>query len=365
MTRKNKEYINRIELSPRKWSVDKGNILTILGLDTREKWVNFLYSVMTFVALVVVYFIYGAGLIDNFLAFIIGMIIVGVRIGVRVYEKLTDEKFSESTLEKRIFFIITNIVFLYGVMMMLNLVFSFEFWYRIGISNRWIDDILISVNSLLILIIAMGVYLFWDRRSAMKYPVKEQARKRAVDLELGNLIVIVWFLIIIPVVLIFTIIPIATTIDLQIWGGTGMSYVYDQEYSGILNGVFSGQGIDDWFAYVFFILFQAPIPSLMIGFMGISSIAVILAQSLAGTGRVVVGVASGIIAIIPMLFVLSAISGSIPPPQELIDQIGLNYSIASFIHGLGLVITFTVMISLMGVFIVSSRALTADFSRTR
>lgn len=320
---------------------------------TKERKVNLLYNISLFVTLVVVYSLYGFRVWDNLVAFLVSSSIFAIRIIAYLVEKLTNdemwEKFDEPRTQKGLF-ILDYIVISYGVIMMFNLIFDFRLWWKIGLVDRWIDEIAISINSLLFSLILLGVYLIYANKDELKTGKfkgfsKEEGTQSPVWFYLRILLLVV-----IPALLIIFLIPIYKEIDLILFNG----------YIGSI--VFSGQGMEDWFGFVFYIIFQAPIPMIMISFMGLSSIAVILAQNLANVGRTISGVAVGIIAIVPMLFVLSAITGSVPPPPELVDIIGLSKGIASFIYGLGLIINYIVMVSIMGVFIMSSRALGMDFA---
>jgi len=327
------------------------NVIAIL-FGTREKKANLLYNISLFSFLIVTFFLYGFGIWDSFLAFMVCSSIFVIRIIAYLVEKLTDDeiwaKFDQPRTQKGLF-IFDYIIVSYGMMILFNLIFDFRLWWRVGLVNRWIDEIALSVNSLLFSIILLGVFLIYANRDELKTGrfkgfSKEDVSKSPVWFYLQVLLLIIF-----PTLMIVFLIPVYKEIDLMLYDG----------YIGSLT--FSGQAMEDWFAYVFYILFQAPIPSIMIAFMGIASIAVILAQNLANIGRLISGVAVGIIAIIPMLFILSAITGSIAPPPELVEIIGLSKAIASFVYGLGLIITYVVMVSIMGVFISSSRALGMDF----
>jgi uncharacterized membrane protein (DUF485 family) len=328
---------------------------TIVSLifGTKEKKVDLLYNISLFVTLVVTYFLYGFRVWDNLVAFLVSSSIFAIRIIAYLVEKLTNddiwEKFDEPRTQKGLF-ILDYIIISYGVIMMFNLIFDFRLWWRIGIVNRWIDEIAISINSLLFTLILLGVYLIYANKDELKTGKfkgfsKEEGTQSSIFFFLQVLLLIIF-----PTLLIIFLIPVYKEIDLILFNG----YIGSMTYSG--------QAMEDWFGFVFYIIFQAPIPSIMIAFMGISSIAVILAQNLANVGRTISGVAVGIIAVIPMLFVLSAITGSIPPPPELVDIIGLSKGVASFVYGLGLIINYIVMVSIMGVFIMSSRALGMDFA---
>lgn len=329
---------------------DRTVIALLFG--TREKKVNLLYNLSLLAFLITTFFLYGFGVWDSYISFLVCASIFVIRIITYLVEKLTDDeiwaKFDDPSTRK-VLFVFDYIIISYGVTMMFNLIFDFRLWWRIGLVDRWIDEIAISVNSLLFSLVLLGVYLIYVNKDELKTGKfkgfsKEEGTQSPVWFYLRVLILIV-----IPALLIVFLIPIYQQIDLVLFDG----YVGSMTYSG--------QAMEDWFAFVFYIIFQAPIPAIMIAFMGISSIAVILAQNLANVGRMVSGVAVGIIAVIPMLFVLSAITGSIPPPPELVDIIGLSKAIASFVYGLGLIINYVVMISVMSVFIMSSRALGIQF----
>ena len=325
-------------------------IVSLLG--TRDKKANMLYNISLLVFMIVTFFLYGFEVWDSFIAFMVCSALFIIRIIAYLVEKLTNDeiwvKFDQPRTQKGLF-ILDYIIISYGMLMMFNLIFDFRLWWKIGLVSRWIDEVAISINSLLFTLILLGVYLIYANREELKVGrfkgfSKEEETKSPVWFYLQVLLLIIF-----PTLMIIFLIPIYKEIDLMVYDG----YVGSQ--------TFSGQAMEDWFAYVFYILFQAPIPSVMIAFMGISSIAVILAQNLANIGRLISGVAVGIIAIIPMLFILSAITGSISPPPELVEIIGLSKAIASFVYGLGLIITYVVMVSIMGVFIASSRALGMDF----
>ena len=125
---------------------------------------------------------------------------------------------------------------------------------------------------------------------------------------------------------------------------------------------YEGQALDDWFGYTLYIFLQAPIPSIMLAMMLFGGMVVILVQNQRGIGRTATGFAVAFISITPMLIVFAAFSGSIAPPDLLMTVVGLSYSIAAIIHGMGLAMTYLFGVSLLGVFISTSRALAGSWS---
>jgi hypothetical protein len=319
-------------------------------LGTREKRVEFLYTIILIVITIAVFVIYGYGLLSSFLAFMISSIMLGTRIAGYIVAKWDDPVWEQKGGRKRAMFVVQYIVIAWGVVMMYNLIYDFRLWYILGVVDRWIDEVAISFNSIMASLIILGIYVVW-----LEFENLERIETSVKGKEVGKsaktfmIMIYVLTLIVVPAILMVAFVKFYEEIDLATHGGVLQDTTY------------SGQGIDDWFAYVFYILFQAPVPAFMIAFMAIASVGVIMAQNLANVGRVISGVAMGIVAIVPLLIVFATIGGSIPPPQELVDVIGLSPSIASFIYGMGLIITYVVSVSIMGVFIASSRALIMDF----
>jgi len=341
-----------------KFLKEKGQFRVLLGnvMGSRDQKVNFFYSIFTIFAIIGTFIAYYYNIFDNVSAFIISSGLVIIRVIAFIVDKLSNEDVKEILrAEKKdpklavIIFIVEYAVFTWAFIMMFNLVYDFRMWNSIGLTNKWIYEISISINSIFASMMLIGILLIYKHR--------ENFQKQRQKGQLSFAIWYVFFFIVIPAILIAVLIPTFIQVDTLIHDGV----ISNAEYSGE-RVHFYGQGIEDWFGYTFYIFFQAPLPAFMIAIMGFGAIAVILAQNQAQIGRNVAGVAVGIIAIIPMLIVLTAISGSIPPPQELIDVIGLSRPVASFIYGMGLILTYVIAISVMGVFIASSRALTSDWA---
>ena len=99
----------------------------------------------------------------------------------------------------------------------------------------------------------------------------------------------------------------------------------------------------------------------MIAFMTVSAIGVIMAQNLGSLGSFMSAVAIATIAIVPMIVVMSAVTGSVDPPPELMEILGLDRAVASFIYGMGLVTSYVIVATILGTFIASARLFNLEF----
>jgi len=359
-------------------------------LKERGFFINLLYTLVTFFGIIGVYIFFAMGMITNVSAFTVSMIFIGIRIAIHIVQRFDllrekKEEFKAKTrkdlFDLKYLFLFEMVIIGWVCFMVLNLAFAFEFWYRIGIAELWVQDLVLTSSSTFLLLILLGVskiftsdtYSSRERRE-MKENYKELARRKGwlpslSDTTIERLIVVgdhifSFLLIGIFTLLLFGMIPLYVHIFASIWGGSPSTYmaVLEQPLGDIPEYFsFEGQAINYWFAYVFFILFMDMIPAVMIAFMSISSIVVIIAQSAGSVGRLSSQVAIGFIAVVPLLIVVMAMTGGIPAPPELSDVIGLPKPIASFVYGLGLILTFTLFVSVLAVFIGSTRALAGDF----
>ena len=296
---------------------------------------NFIMNMITIGIFVTIFYLYGYNILDKNLSFFISSGIIALRLILHLLEKVGSLREMETPTTRIVILIIDYIIIIFAFVMLFNLIFDFRLWYIIGVAGRWIEEIVISINIILFSLIGLGIYTIYIQREAMKKGVPTE--------NVLSLVVNVIILIIVPVVFMVGIMPYLLSIDLSIFGG-------------VLHATtFEGQVVSDWFSYVFYILFQAPIPAIMIAFMTISAVAVIVAQNVGRLGGFMASVAIGAIAIIPLIMIMSVFTGSVDPPQELIDLVGLERSLASFIYGMGLVVSYTFVVVIIGVFVASSK----------
>lgn len=337
-------------------------------LGTKEKRVRQILNAFVIGLIITAYVLYGQLVWDGFVTFWVSSMVLAIRVLAYLVESFGDadlweewSKAGASVVIKKVTVIIEYIVMVYGLIMMFNLIYDYRLWYQLGLVEYWIDEVAYSFNSILIMLAILGFWeLYADREMLKKDPdvpnktrmTEEQYSMEVFQLRLKYLFQIV-VLIVVPIWLLATIIPYVKDVDKTQFEGFISSYRFEGQ---------AGGGFTTYFGLVFYILFQQPIPMFMIAFMGMASIATIMAQSQGTIGRMAVGVAVAVTAIVPMLFVLSALTGAIPPPIELTVDLALDQAIASFIYGLGLILTYIIAITIMGVFITSSRVLTAGWS---
>lgn len=119
--------------------------------------------------------------------------------------------------------------------------------------------------------------------------------------------------------------------------------------------VYEAQGGSNYFSYVFYILMQSQTSAIMIGFMVFGAVAVMVAQNVSDVGQIVGGFATGVVVIIPMLFIFSIFTGGIAAPDLLVEILGSG--VAQMVYGLAQTSVFILVVSIIGVFIASGRML--------
>jgi hypothetical protein len=295
---------------------------------------NFIIN-MVVVSLLIVIFVLSpveSPILARDMAFYLSILIVGIRVLVYLIDRtklyLDKEAGRGRILTDYSNYILTYIVFL----MIFNLVYSFNMFMRIGIVTEYWQEIVYTIDVVLATLVITGVINLY-LHSKMK---REKEAEGRIEFILDLLTYII-----VPIVFIVVIqfIPF-DTFDLSI---------------------VSGQTGADWFAYVFYILFQHPLPAFMIAFMTVSAIGVIMAQNLGKLGSFMSAVAIATIAIVPMIVVMSAITGSVDPPPELQEILGLDRAVASFIYGMGLVTSYVIVATILGTFIASARLFNLEF----
>jgi len=309
------------------------------------------YNVITVSSLVAIFFWYGLSLnletfaFSGFYAFLISLSVVIVRLVVLFYSKYKEDEFASIPSYKKINYLINWIILGYILIMMFNIVYDFRLFNMIGIAVRWIDEMLFSFDSILIVIVAFGIYQIITRTKYRNF-----LKKGHLDDNITGIMIVI-IMIVSPILLIIFLFPSFMTIDLNLLGG----------YFSTLHFESQASGVTDWFGFVFWMLLQAPASAFMIAYMGITAIAVMFSRSFQGAGQVVVGAVVAIAGSIGILIVFSALTGSIPAPLALSEELGFDPAIASFIYALTLIMTYVISISIMGVFISTTGSLLGEW----
>lgn len=160
--------------------------------------------------------------------------------------------------------------------------------------------------------------------------------------KMGTFITLIFFCVVAPILLIIYVLPELVNIDSGLLGGE-------------LGVVYLAQETTNYFSYVFYVLLQSPAPALMIGFMVFGAMTVMISQNIGGVGKVIGGFATGVVVIIPMLFIITIFTGGIPAPDLLIDILGVG--VAQVVFGLAETSAFILMLSIIAVFISAGRLL--------
>jgi hypothetical protein len=354
---------------------------------TKKQILRQVQNVVVVSVIILVYILYGFGVwFNSFSAFWTTSIVAGVRILAYLISSISEEKewdeLGTTALADRLRIISLHILMWLAITMGANLIYDYRFWYKLGLVELWFAELTFTINILLIFIpIVFGLTLIM-KRDALKstdYLIQQtkfrnigrQLKKRNPKKDVSSLIKgeifqykLSWyftlvFAVIIPIVFFIILMPYFRMVDEVKFGGVLSTLTYAKS--------FQAQGFTTYFGLVFYILFQQPIPMFMVAFMTFATIAVLMAQSQGRAGRLSVGVAVAISAVLPLIFVLMALTTAIPPPVELTDPsygIGLDPAIAGFVYGLGLILTYIIAITIMGVFVTSSRVLTGVWSPT-
>lgn len=111
----------------------------------------------------------------------------------------------------------------------------------------------------------------------------------------------------------------------------------------------------NYFSWVLYILLQDRVPALMISFMIFGAVSAMLIQNMGGVARVISGFALSITVIIPLLFIVTIITGGIPPPIEL--EAVLGYGTAGLVYALAQTSAFILMLAIIGVFVAGGQFL--------
>lgn len=114
-------------------------------------------------------------------------------------------------------------------------------------------------------------------------------------------------------------------------------------------------GTPNYFSWVLFILLQDRVPALMISFMVFGAVSAMLIQNMGGVARIISGFALSITVIIPLLFIITIMTGGIAPPQQLEEILG--YGTAGFVYALAQTSAFILMLAIIGVFVAGGQFL--------
>jgi len=319
---------------------------------------NLLMNIGLLILLVIVFILSPVNnpILDRDIAFFIASGFVILRVSLYLIEKVgrlrspmtpSGEPRKPTEWGKVISYILGLSVMMFVMVLLFNLIFGFRLWYRVGLIESFVEEIVFTMNASLISIIILGLYGIYVNREAYLIQTEyEQKRKELGDI-IFNSIVLVLF----PVILLVIIIPAFLSLDITIFGGVLQDTTYE------------AQAGTDWFSYVFYILFQRPLPAFMIAFMTISAIGVIMAQNLGRIGGFMSSVAIASIAIVPMIVIMSAITGAVDPPPELMEILGLDRSIAGFIYGMGLTTSYVVVVTILGTFVASAKLFNLEWAQ--
>ncbi|MFX1453773.1 MAG: hypothetical protein ACFFDB_00225 [Promethearchaeota archaeon] len=340
------------------------------SLDSKEKKISLLYTVITIGVIIATFILYGLRIWDNVACFIFTVGWIVIRAVAYIVYRLTSEETLEMVRENtdnptlaKISFIALVSIFVLGVVMYMNLMYDFRLFARCGLPHTWGSELLYSLLTWITGLIIVGFIMVANNWEGVKKRENKEilTMEDAVLLQKRFLVIIYSFVFIItPIIFATVFIPFWIQLDQTMTGGL----FFAGEYSGDSPQAhyFEGQALDDWFSYTLYIFIQAPIPSIMLAMMLFGGMVVILVQNQRGIGKTAVGFAVAFISIVPMLIVFAAFSGSIAPPDLLITVVGLSYSVAAIIHGMGLALTYLFGVSLLGVFIVTSRVLAGSWS---
>lgn len=221
------------------------------------------------------------------------------------------------------------------------LLLDMQLFQLLGLTDSGMGEIVYSINTILILFACVGVSNVIKEISTHKSTEFESIADKQDSM--ARLIMNASIQVIVPLFFVVVILPIFSTLNIE-----GVMVSGEITFEGQQTGT-------DWFAYVFYILFQRPLPAFMIAFMTVSAIGVIMAQNLGRIGSFMSATAIASIAIVPLIVVMSAITGSVAPPPELMEILGLDRAIASFIYGMGLVTSYIVVATILGTFIASAQ----------
>jgi hypothetical protein len=221
------------------------------------------------------------------------------------------------------------------IVLWLGLVIGLYFLYPI-ISSPTIRMIVVSIS--LFVIYFTTYYLMTSQTSYGKLEI--------LPLFLGSLIISIGA----PLIINYVIFRQLEIMDQAFFGSVIQGFVGEELMQEV-----QAQSSTNYFSYVFYILLQSPIPSIMIGFMVFGAISTMMIQNVGPKGQMLGAVASSIVVIIPMVFIFAILSGSIPPP-EILSRI-LGYGTASLVFALAQLSAFILVLAIIIVFIVAGRML--------
>jgi hypothetical protein len=336
---------------------------------TKRQVLRQIQNLIVIGVIVLIYILYGYGIwFDSFSAFWTTTIVSGVRILAYLVSKYGEEelwnryrRMGDSVLAKKITIVILHILLWVSITMGANLIYGYNIFWRMGLVETWINEMTYTSYVLLFFIALVGINYTYLTRDALKDETYLLQKRRFRD---GGEVFqyrLRWFFmfigtVITPIVMMLFLSPFLARIDQSLYNGYISTIQFTE--NGGYEAQAGGAGFTTYFGLVFYILFQQPIPMFMVAFMTFATIAVLMAQSQDRVGRLAVGVAVAVSAIIPLIFVIMALTSAIPPPTELTSApISLDPAIAGFVYGLGLILTYIIAITIMGVFVSSSRIL--------